>query len=716
MNILQILPTLDVGGVETGTIDLARYLAENGHKAIVVSGGGRLVKQLDIPGARHYTLPVGKKSVFNITRMIGEVSNIIRSEYIDIVHARSRVPALIAFFACKFTRRIFITTAHGYYSKHFLSEVMSWGRYVIVASNIMARHMTHDFEVPYERIRLIPRGVDLDKFKFRQRTKNASKEFTIGMVSRITPLKGHPDFIKAAAILYRQIPKLKVLIVGSAPKEKYKEDLELLTRRLGLSRTIEFLGAQEDVPAIMNQLDVLVSATVTPEAFGRVIIEAQAAGVPVVSTKVGGVVDIVEDEANGLLCAASDPKDMADKILRLYRDKELCSRLTVEARKRVERDFGLDIMMTKTLAVYEEALKSLNILVIKMSALGDVILSIPSLRAIRSKFNHADIKVLVGIQCREVLDRCPYINDRIVCDFKGKHRGFFGLLRLGKELVKSNFDMVIDLQNNRKSHLLAFLSFAPTRYGYDNGKWSILLNKKIKDDAPYLDPIEHQFRTLKLAGVKPQDKNLELWPSEADEKEVERFLKDNWVKPTQALVGINVRASSRWHSKNWPISYISELCDRLAKELRIRVVLTGSKEDLPYANQIAKATKSKPIIAAGRLDIMELASLVKHLRVYLTPDSAPMHIAASMGTPFIALFGPTDPARHLPPALNYLLIYKNKDVACVPCYSPNCLKNFRCMRKITVDEVFEAIKKFLTPKVLKEEDSLSEDTPVNNTF
>src|SRR3989338_10605965 len=134
MNILQILPSLDLGGVETGTIDLARYLVSRGHKAITVSGGGRLVRELDAINARHYTLPVGKKSLFNIIRMIRVLCDIIRREDIDIVHARSRVPAIIAYFACKSANRVLITTAHGYYKKHLLSTPMGWGKFVIVAS------------------------------------------------------------------------------------------------------------------------------------------------------------------------------------------------------------------------------------------------------------------------------------------------------------------------------------------------------------------------------------------------------------------------------------------------------------------------------------------------------------------------------------------------------------------------------------------------------
>ena len=126
MNVLQILPSLDIGGVETGTVDLARYLTKNGHKAITVSGGGRLVRELDMPLSRHYTLPVGKKSPITIIRMIHALRDIIRKEDIDIVHARSRVPALTAYIACKITNRPFVTTAHGYYKKHLLSEPMGW--------------------------------------------------------------------------------------------------------------------------------------------------------------------------------------------------------------------------------------------------------------------------------------------------------------------------------------------------------------------------------------------------------------------------------------------------------------------------------------------------------------------------------------------------------------------------------------------------------------
>ena len=167
MRVLQILPELNVGGVETGTIDFAKYLVANGHTSIVVSNGGYLLERLQETGSRHYTLPVHKKSLFTIFRMVKHLRQIINKEKIDIVHARSRVPAWIAYFACRNTDAAFITTCHGYYNNPFFSQVMSWGKLVIVPSKVIGRHMIDTFGVPCENLRCIPRSVDIEKFNIK---------------------------------------------------------------------------------------------------------------------------------------------------------------------------------------------------------------------------------------------------------------------------------------------------------------------------------------------------------------------------------------------------------------------------------------------------------------------------------------------------------------------------------------------------------------------
>ncbi len=700
MNVLQLVPRLEIGGVERGTVDFARYLTLNGHKAVVISGGGRLVKKLDEVGARHYTFPIGQKNPFVILIMIFRVCDIIKKENINIVHARSRIPALIGFFASRFSLRTFITTAHGQYKKHIFSYIMGWGKFVIVANSIMARHMIDSFNVRVNKIRIIPRGVDIKKFGFILPDDRFHEYFTLGMISRMTPLKGHLDFIKAVSILSRSINKLKAYIVGDkkSAKSEYLNQINLFIKRLSLNDIIEFLDETDDVPSMLSKLDVLVSANREQEAFGRIIIEAQSSGVPCVATRVGGVVDIIEDGVTGFLCEPSNPQEMARKILVLYKDERLRNTLAKNARKSVEEKYTLDKMMQSTLKVYEEAMKSFRILVIKISALGDVILSIPSIRAIRAKYPKATIKVLVGLESRDVLKNLPYIDEIIVCDFKNRDRFLKGLMRIANILRDEDFNITVDFQNNKKSHLLGFLSFAPERYGYDNGKFSFLINRKVKDSGLPLRPIEHQMKVLRLMGIFGEiDRELKLTPSREERLWAEKFLKSNWVNPAGPIISLNLESSSRWITKRWPIEYFIELSERLAKEFFVRVIVTGQNPSDERNKKFQKSAKCKPIVSIGKTTLGQLMALIETSSLLVTSDSAPMHIASACGTPFIALFGPTDPQRHLPPAKNYKVI--KKDMKCSPCYKATCRKGYKCMKAIKPDEVYEAICEILNESI-----------------
>ena len=694
MKILQILPELNVGGVETGTLDLAKYLVRLGHKAVVVSAGGSLVKDLEALGGIHYQLPVQKKSLIAIIKTIPLLVKIIKKEEIDIVHARSRVPAWIAFFACRKTKTVLITTCHGYYKQHPFSYVMGWAKRVIVLSNIIARHMIEDFGVPYERIRLVPRSVDLEKFKYSSPDKKRGKEFNIGIIGRITPLKGHLYFIKAMAKVARAVPTLKIWIVGDAPssRQAYKEQIQVLVRRLGLGHCTEFLGIQRNIPEILSNLDLVVLATTTHEAFGRVIVEAQAAGVPVVATEVGGVVDIIENGRTGLMVPPSDPQSMAEAVIKIFKDPAFAANLAEAAYKKVKEKYNVELMVNNTLDVYKDALANFKLLIIKLSSLGDVILSTPGLRAIREKFPHHKISFLVGEESKEVLLRCPYIDELLVVDLKNKDKGLRGLLNIARSLSKKNFDLVIDLQNNRASHLLSFFSLSTERYGYDNHKCGFLLNHRIKDERPSLDPVTHQFRVLKMLGIDLRDNRLELWPSKEDEEYVDNFLNREWLSADQKIIGINISASKRWLTKAWPKGQLAKLCDELGLR-NIRVMITGTENDTQEANALAAMVKNTKVInACGKTSVNQLAALIKRCSLYISADSSPLHIAAAVNVPVIAFFGPTDPARHMPPAKHYVIIRRELD--CSPCYKPKC-RHKQCMNLITVEEVLEAIDKLL---------------------
>lgn len=699
MNILQILPELFVGGVETGTIDLSAFLINSGHRVVVVSNGGPLVERLEAMGVKHYKLPVHKKSFFSVIKCVRELKIILQKEEIHVVHARSRVPAIIAFFAARSLAAgnlkghlpVFITTCHGYYSSHIFSRPMSWGRFIIVSSNIIAKHMMDDFGAPLSRIRFIPRGVDIAKFKYIAPSKKENKNFTIGIIGRITPIKGHHFFIMAASKVVRAAPGVKILIVGSPPegKDGYIKQLKALTERFGISESVEFLGYRQDIEGLLSNMDLLVLSSIGHEAFGRVVIEAQAAGVPVVATKIGGLTDIITDRKNGLLVSPWNTQQLADAMIEILNDRKLAEKLAREARKGVEDKFTLDVMADKTMAVYRQAVEQERILVIKIGAVGDVVLVTPSLRSIREKFPRAHIAVLVGLESRQILQNCPYIDELIIYNKPFLKKSVFSFLRLAGEIRKLGFDMVIDFQNNKMSHVLSFLSASPKRFGYKNKKLSFLLNYAIKNKKENLPPVEHQFKVLNILGIELKDSRPEVWPSESDFKAVDDFLSRQCLAGRR-LIGVNIGGSKRWQTKRWPYDKLTQLCDQLAMN-DFRVVLTGSKNDIDLAGIAAAAAKSKPINAAGHTSLNELAALIKRCFVFISTDSAPMHMASAVKTPVVAIFGPTDPGRHRPTAENITII--TKKLKCSPCYKTKC-GSIKCIRQIDTKEIVEAVKKY----------------------
>ena len=677
-------------------LDLSRSFVKLGHRCIVVSRGGGLVKESERMHVKHYCLPVDKKSLFTILKMIFSVRKIIKDEKIDVVHAHSRVPAWIAFFACCGSQAVFLTTCHGHYNRHYFSRVMSWAKLTICPSQAVARHMRDGFGLPLERIRLIHNGVDLDRFKYRGPRKRG-EDFIIGIIGRLSPSKGHIYFLRAVARLLRRtnLPQIKVWIVGEASSKyaAYKQELKRLTKRLGLGAHIEFLGLRSDIPQILEKLNLLIVSSTVQEVFARIVIEAQAVGVPVVATRVGGIPEIIDDHQTGLLVTPADAEDLFEAMLRIIKDSSLASRLAENAYLKLKDNFNIRIITEKTLAVYKEAVSSFKILVIKLTALGDVILIGPALRAIRRRFPRSRYKVsvLVNRPNHEVLLNCPYVDELIITDLDKNTRKRL-LFQEIQKIRKKNFDLSVDFQNNRISHLASFLGLIPQRYGY-NRRLGFLLNHGIneKKERSYR-PVEHQFRVLKELDIELENEHLELWPDVCDEEYIKDFLNSHWVSPEQTLVGINLGASQRWQTKIWPNQYLVELCHKLASQ-GIRVVFTGGSDDLPRAQAINKAIeKSKSIIACGKTTINQLACLIKRCRLYLTSDSAPLHIACAVDTPYIALFGPTDPRRHI--ASGHKGIVLKKELPCQPCYRSKC-KRRECMYAIKPEEVMEAIKGLL---------------------
>ncbi|MBI3333741.1 MAG: lipopolysaccharide heptosyltransferase II [Candidatus Omnitrophica bacterium] len=708
LTVLQIVPSLAGGGVETGTVDLARSLVSKGHRAIVISSGGPLVSLLEAAGAIHYTLPVHRKVPWTILPLSRRVAEVVESHAVDVIHARSRVPALIGFLAWRqVAGRVsfrlggrqqvpaFVTTAHGYYARHLFSRVMGWGRFVIAISERVARHMIDDFHVPPQRVRMIPRGVDLGRFTFHEpRRQPAQAGWRICAIGRITPIKGHRDLLRAFSIVVKNFPRAHLSIVGaaSADHQGYLRDLQTLVSRLGIEGKVEFAGHNPDVPRLLTQMDLLVLPSTGQEAFGRVLIEAGAAGVPVVATQVGGVAEVVADRKTGLLVPPADPMSLSSAILTLLKNRDLAVNLARAARRRVEALYPLGRMVEETLEVYQQAAERLRILVIKLSAVGDVALITPSLRALRARFPQAHISVLVGQQGRELLHRCPMVDDLVVFD-RDREGGLGGLLRLGRKIRSSQVDLIVDFQNNRISHWLGFLSGAPQRYGFAGRRWSWLLTHRVTLPQAPTPGVEQQMRLLKLLGIEGASTHLELWPGPSDKERAAHLLKEAWIAENQLIVVMHPGGSAEWLSKRWRPERYAELIDQLAAQAKVRVILTGSEDERPLGEQIYQAAKVKPMMAVGQTSLNELAALIHRAHVFVGGDTAALHIAAAMGIPLVALFGSTDPVRHLPPSPRVKLL--KMDLPCSPCYRRVCPRtgsgHMECMRSISVESVREAV-------------------------
>jgi len=683
MRVMQILPRMRVGGVERGVYDLAKFFKGKDITTIIVSGGGQLASELEAEGIKHYTLPVYRKSPLGLL-LIPKLRKIIEDEKIDIIHARSRVPGWISFFASRSSLAHFITTAHGIYKNRLFSEVMGWGKFVIAPSRVVARHMRDKFGVPEDKISIISRWVDLGKFNFTEYKSRKNSNYIVS-IGRISPTKGFEHLIKGFKKVVRFNPYLKLKIVGSADKSKqrYLEHLKTLVNRFSLNYNVEFVGFTQNVEGILARARILVAPSVIEESFGRVVIEAFACGVPVVAAAVGGFKEIIEDGKNGLLVEPGDSSAISEGILRILEDSNFAEKIVRQAREGVERKYTMEECLLKTEEVYKKTAETLRILVIKISSLGDLILSLPSLKGLRDGFPGSFISLLTLKKYHSFLCDCPYIDEIITLE--GKYKKFKNIFSITRTLRRCSFDYIVDLQNSRSSHLISFLSFPRQSFGYSL-RGGFLLTKRIKynrRDSPLLS----QERILQLLGIKFVEKKLIFWPQEPEYP---------IALPAAELIGINISASRKWRSKNWPRERILKLVDLIHKNFyNSRVVLFGDEDSKEEAGKIEKAIAPSPLNLCGKTTLRTLPQVMKNLKVFITPDTAALHLSVALGIPTIALFGPTDPARHTVKSKG-LYVFCEK-MPCSFCYRPKCglEETNACLAKISPQRVLAKIKEIL---------------------
>jgi len=362
LTVVQTLPALHSGGVERGTLEIARALVAAGHRSIVVSSGGRLVEQLVSEGSEHITLPVHRKSLLSLiqVRPFRRLLNDIKP---DIVHARSRVPAWIAWLALRgmnpATRPHFVTTVHGLYSVSPYSAIMTKGERVIAVSETVRQYILSNYPAcAPDRIELIYRGVDPDEFphdyrpssewlaKWRAQFPQLANRKVLTLPGRITRLKGHEAFIGLIGALKKEGLPVHGLIVGGAEakKQNYLEELKQQVARQNLANDITFTGLRSDIRDIFAVSDVVYSLSSKPESFGRTVLEALRLGRAVIAWNKGGAGEIL-----ARVWPEGQIPDQDTDRLRIQTHQQLSTPRTVPD----NNDFLLDTMCQETLAVYE---------------------------------------------------------------------------------------------------------------------------------------------------------------------------------------------------------------------------------------------------------------------------------------------------------------------------------------------------------------------------
>ncbi len=369
--VLQIVPALDMGGVERGTIDLAIFLKKKGASPVVASCGGRLVSVLRKNEIIHEYLPLDSKNPFTIWINSIKLANLIRKHQINIVHVRSRAPAWSAYIAAKKTHTSLVTTFHGVYSfqgklKKFYNSVMTKGLKVIAVSKFMARHIEKEYGLNPKKISTISRGVDFNIFDPNRVTELRIEalmtqlqlpddKFIILLPGRLTRLKGHAVLLEALSRLQRK--DWICLFVGVEKNKAYVQELEEQAAQYGFRDRLHIVGECKDMPALYKLASLVICPSSQPESFGRTAAEASAMGSIVIASNHGGFQEIIEDGKTGWLFPSEDSRSLAIHI-------ENALNLSSEERKsmgnagieNVRHQFDNETMFKKTLKVYHDIL------------------------------------------------------------------------------------------------------------------------------------------------------------------------------------------------------------------------------------------------------------------------------------------------------------------------------------------------------------------------
>ena len=379
IKVLQVIPKLGYGGAETGCYDIAHYLSENNCKSFIVTSGGELIKFIDKKKVKLIRLPVNTKNPLLVFLNAILLVGIILFYNISIVHARSRAPAWSCLLATKLTKRKFVTTFHGTYSfsgkfKKFYNSVMVRSDLIIAGSNFIFSHIKENYSKFFKlkkKFLVIFRGINVDYFDASSKLESEEKKLLekweinkekkiILMPGRLTSWKGQELFIEAIHLTKIELgyEAFHVVILGSDQgRDLYKKKLIRLIEQYRLTNQIKFIEHCDDMALAYKVSDIVVSASIEPEAFGRVAVEAQSMEKIIIASDIGGSNETIINEKTGLLFESGDANSLSKKIIQaITMDETLIELIGKEGRKNIIKKFNVEKMCFSTYSEYKRLL------------------------------------------------------------------------------------------------------------------------------------------------------------------------------------------------------------------------------------------------------------------------------------------------------------------------------------------------------------------------
>lgn len=367
MRILVLTTHMNLGGIGVYVLSLAKGLLQRGHQVFVCSCGGDLVATLQSCGASHLTVDIKTKSEISpkVFRTQKRIARIIKENKIEIIHAHTRVAQVLAHLVSKKTDTPYVTTCHGFFKPRISRRIFPcWGMRCIAISEAVRVHLVNDLGVKKEKVNVVHNGVEIERFspdKFSQAQKDEFKNGyglksevpVIGTVARLSSVKGQQYLILAMKSILKDNPRTQLLLVGDGPE---KSRLLKQVEELGLERHVFFGPSTLDTSVPLSIMDIFAFPSLM-EGLGLAIIEAQAMGLPVVASDVGGVYTLIKDGVSGFLVQPEDPKALAEAILRLLENEKLAKGLGLRAREQVRQKFNLEQMVDGIEQVYQDILR-----------------------------------------------------------------------------------------------------------------------------------------------------------------------------------------------------------------------------------------------------------------------------------------------------------------------------------------------------------------------